>query len=174
VTRLAWTVVGTPIDDLLLVSADARLRGIWFSPHAERPGPDFAAVVARLGAERDDSEPVLVETARQLTSYFTGALVDFDLPLDPVGTDFQLSVWSVLQTIPYGETWSYGEVAAAIGKGPESARAVGLANGSNPLPVVIPCHRVIGANGTLTGFGGGLPRKRHLLELERPSLFAPG
>jgi methylated-DNA-[protein]-cysteine S-methyltransferase len=172
VTSLAWTVVGTPIDDLLLVSADGRLRGIWFSPHPERPGAAFPAVVERLGAERDDADPVLAETAGQLQAYFSGALVRFDLPLDPVGTEFQRSVWSVLQTIPYGDTWSYGEVAAAIGKGPQASRAVGLANGSNPIPVVIPCHRVIGANGTLTGFGGGLSRKRHLLELEQPSLFA--
>jgi methylated-DNA-[protein]-cysteine S-methyltransferase len=174
VTSLAWTVVESPIDDLLLTAADGRLRSVWFSPHAERPGPSFATAVERLGAERDDADPVLVETARQLAAYFTGALVAFDLPLDPVGTAFQRSVWSALQSIPYGETWSYGEVAAAVGKGPQASRAVGLANGSNPLPIVIPCHRVIGANGTLTGFGGGLPRKRYLLELERPSLFASG
>jgi methylated-DNA-[protein]-cysteine S-methyltransferase len=172
VTSLVWTVVESPIDDLLLTASGGRLRSIWFSPLAERPEPTFTDAVQRLGAERDDADPVLVETARQLAAYFTGGLVDFDLPLDPEGTEFQRSVWSALRSIPYGETWSYGEVAAAIGKGPQASRAVGLANGSNPIPIVIPCHRVIGADGTLTGFGGGLPRKRYLLELEQPSLFA--
>jgi methylated-DNA-[protein]-cysteine S-methyltransferase len=171
-TSLVWTVVGSPIDDLLLTASDGHLRSVWFSPHAERPTPAFADAVERLGADRQDDEPVLVETARQLAAYFAGALVDFDLPLQPEGSEFQRSVWTALQAIPYGETWSYGEVAAAIGKGPQASRAVGLANGSNPIPIVIPCHRVIGADGTLTGFGGGLPRKRYLLELEQPSLFA--
>ena len=171
-TALVWTVVPSPIDDLLLTAADGRLRGIWFSPYDERPTPTFTDAVERIGAERDDADPVLAEAARQLAAYFAGDLMVFDLPLAPEGTEFQRSVWSALQAIPYGETWSYGEVAAAFGQGPQAARAVGLANGSNPIPIVIPCHRVIGADGTLTGFGGGLPRKRYLLELERPSLFA--
>lgn len=171
-TGLVWTLVESPIDDLLLTASDGLLRGIWFSPYDERPGPPLAETATRLGAERNDDDPVLRETAAQLAAYFTGELRSFDLPLGPVGTTFQQQVWTVLTAIPYGETWSYGEVAAAIGKGPSASRAVGLANGSNPLPIVVPCHRVIGSDGTLTGFGGGLPRKRYLLDLEQPSLFS--
>ena len=173
-TTTAWSVVESPIDDLLLTGADGLLHGIWFSPVEERPGPSFAQVIERAAAIRDDADPVLVETARQLGEYFAGDRQAFYLPLHPAGTPFQQRVWSALQTIPYGETWSYGELAAAIGKGPLASRAVGLANGRNPIPVVIPCHRVIGVDGGLTGFGGGLPRKRFLLELERPSLFSAG
>jgi methylated-DNA-[protein]-cysteine S-methyltransferase len=172
VTSLVWTVVDSPIDDLLLTTSDGLLRSIWFSPHAERPGPPLRDVVDRLGAERDDDQPLLRRAATQLTEYFAGRRHEFELPLGPVGTSFQHQVWAALRTIPYGETWSYGELAAAIGKSPSASRAVGLANGSNPIPVVIPCHRVIGADGTLTGFGGGLPRKRYLLDLEQPSLFS--
>ncbi|MFL6100549.1 MAG: methylated-DNA--[protein]-cysteine S-methyltransferase [Actinomycetales bacterium] len=170
-TSLVWTVVESPIDDLLLTTSDGFLRGIWFSPCAERPGPSLSDVADRLGAFRDDDDPVLRETAAQLEAYFDGERHAFDLPLGPVGTPFQEQVWAALSTIPYGETWSYGELAGAIGKSPSASRAVGLANGRNPIPVVIPCHRVIGADGTLTGFGGGLPRKRYLLDLEQPALF---
>jgi methylated-DNA-[protein]-cysteine S-methyltransferase len=171
---LVWTVVASPIDDLLLTASDGLLRGIWFTPHETRPGPALAEVAARLGGPPAEDDPVLRETADQLASYFAGERRDFDLPLGPVGTAFQQQVWAMLRTIPYGETWSYGELAAAIGKGPAASRAVGLANGSNPIPIVIPCHRVIGSDGRLTGFGGGLPRKRYLLDLEQPALFAVG
>lgn len=170
-TSLVWTVVESPIDDLLLTASAGLLRGIWFSPHAERPGPPLRDVAERLEGTRDDDDPLLRETAAQLAAYFDGERRQFDLPLGPVGTPFQEQVWAALSTIPYGDTWSYGELAAAIGKSPAASRAVGLANGSNPIPVVIPCHRVIGADGTLTGFGGGLPRKRYLLDLEQPALF---
>jgi methylated-DNA-[protein]-cysteine S-methyltransferase len=113
-----------------------------------------------------DSCAVLDETAAQLDAYFAGGLTAFDLPLDLDGTDFQRRCWLALATIPYGQTVSYGEQARRLGLGPDAARAVGAANGQNPLPLVLPCHRVIGANGSLTGFGGGLHVKRFLLEHE--------
>jgi len=116
---------------------------------------------------RDDEFPVLAEAAEQLRAYFKGQLKVFDLPLVPQGTAFQKSVWNALMAIPYGETRSYMEVAACIGAS-KAVRAVGAANGQNPIPIVIPCHRVIGSNGKLTGFGGGLPLKRWLLDLEAP------
>jgi methylated-DNA-[protein]-cysteine S-methyltransferase len=169
---LTWTILPSPVDDLLLASSDGLLRTVWFSPHKAKPTATFVEEMTRAGGVRDDAEPVLVETSRQLGDYFRGERRAFDLPLGPVGTAFQLQVWDALRTIPYGVTWSYGAIAAAIGKGPESARAVGLANGSNPLSIVVPCHRVIGADGSLTGFGGGLERKRYLLDLEQPTLFS--
>jgi methylated-DNA-[protein]-cysteine S-methyltransferase len=113
-----------------------------------------------------ESCAVLDETAAQLAAYFVGELTSFDLPLDLDGTEFQRRCWLALATIPYGQTVSYGEQARRLGLGPDSARAVGSANGSNPVPVVLPCHRVVGADGSLTGFGGGLPLKRFLLEHE--------
>ena len=113
---------------------------------------------------RDDR--ALRSVVRELTAYFAGELREFSLPLAPVGTPFQLDVWNALRAIPYGETRSYGELAERIGR-PKAVRAVGAANGANPLPIVVPCHRVIGSNGTLTGFGGGLPLKQALLALER-------
>lgn len=111
---------------------------------------------------------MLERTRAQLEEYFAGARREFELPLDPRGTDFQRSVWRRLLQIPYGETTTYGALARELGD-PGASRAVGLANGSNPIPIVIPCHRVIGANGSLTGFGGGLPIKQALLELESKS-----
>jgi methylated-DNA-[protein]-cysteine S-methyltransferase len=111
----------------------------------------------------------LKEIVRQLRAYFAGTLEKFHLPLSPQGTQFQLGVWKRLCDIPYGETISYGELARRIGN-PNASRAVGLANGSNPIPIIIPCHRVIGSNGKLTGYGGGLPIKEKLLALERRQL----
>jgi methylated-DNA-[protein]-cysteine S-methyltransferase len=111
------------------------------------------------------NNPILAEVARQLVAYFEGKLRVFELPLDPQGTEFQKRVWRHLEGIPFGETRSYRQVAEAIGASP-AVRAVGAANGANPIPIVIPCHRVIGANGKLTGYGGGLPLKKQLLELE--------
>jgi methylated-DNA-[protein]-cysteine S-methyltransferase len=115
--------------------------------------------------ERNDANPLLREAVRQLTAYFAGDLREFRLPLDMVGTDFQKRVWQELLTIPYGEIRSYLQIAVAIG-GPHAVRAVGAANGANPIAIVVPCHRVIGASGKLTGYGGGLPLKRRLLDLE--------
>jgi methylated-DNA-[protein]-cysteine S-methyltransferase len=108
---------------------------------------------------------------RQLRSYFDHDLKEFDLPLDPGGSDFQKSVWAQLLEIGYGDTASYGEIAKRLGKSNAASRAVGLANGSNPIPIVIPCHRVIGADGTLTGYAGGIERKQTLLEIEQDALF---
>ncbi len=117
------------------------------------------------GWERDDA--ALAAMARQLDEYFAGTRVDFDLELAPRGTSFQLEVWSQLCRIPYGETISYGELAKRVDR-PGAARAVGSANGQNPIAIIVPCHRVIGADGSLTGFGGGLPWKRWLLDREQP------
>jgi methylated-DNA-[protein]-cysteine S-methyltransferase len=154
---MRYTYLDSPVGRLLLAGDEAGLRLIRFpSERSEaEPGP---------GWRRDDAG--LTETVRQLRAYFAGTLKDFDLPLAPQGTAFQRSVWRALRRIPYGETASYGEVARAIGR-PTASRAVGAANGANPLPIVIPCHRVIGSTGKLTGFGGGLDTKAALLALER-------
>jgi methylated-DNA-[protein]-cysteine S-methyltransferase len=121
--------------------------------------------------DRDDGDPLLREVVRQLAAYFARELKDFDLPLAPRGSDFQQRVWGELQEIGWGETASYGQVAHRLGLTNAASRAVGLANGRNPIPIVIPCHRVIGANGTLTGYAGGLDRKQLLLSLEQDGLF---
>jgi methylated-DNA-[protein]-cysteine S-methyltransferase len=147
-----WTVVESPVRDLLLTRVGDALTGVTFAPFT--PPVD--------GVRDDDG---FDDVRGQLNEYFTGERTDFDLPLAPRGTPFQLSVWAALLEIGYGETWSYAKLAARIGL-PNASRAVGSANGSNPLPVVIPCHRVIGASGKLTGYGGGLDRKRILLDLE--------
>jgi methylated-DNA-[protein]-cysteine S-methyltransferase len=115
--------------------------------------------------EPDPDHPLLTEAVRQLRAYFAGSLQQFTLPLDPRGTAFQLRVWRELENIPFGETRSYAQVAATIGA-PRAVRAVGAANGANPLPIVVPCHRVIGSSGSLVGYGGGLPLKKRLLRLE--------
>jgi O-6-methylguanine DNA methyltransferase len=138
---------------VLLVAGDCGLRAIDF--RSERPAK----------GERNDANRVTREAARQLRAYFAGQLRRFDLPLDMQGTEFQLRVWHELERIPYGETRSYRQIAEAVGA-PRAVRAVGAANGANPIPIVVPCHRVIGANGKLVGYGGGLPLKKRLLELE--------
>jgi methylated-DNA-[protein]-cysteine S-methyltransferase len=148
---MARTIVDSPIGPLGLVASEAGLRAVLFdgrSIHAE------------------GTSPVLDEAARQLDAYFGGDLLEFDLPLELHGTDFQNRCWLALATIPYGQTVSYGEQARRLGMGSDAARAVGAANGQNPIPIVLPCHRVLGANGSLTGFGGGLHVKRFLLEHE--------
>lgn len=142
--------VETPIGTLGLVGSDAGLSRVLWSATG-LPG---------------ESCPVLDDAAAQLGAYFAGDLIDFDLPLDVDGTEFQRQCWLALALIPYGQTVSYGEQARRLGLGPDAARAVGAANGQNPLPLVLPCHRVIGADGSLTGFGGGLHLKRFLLEHE--------
>lgn len=116
-------------------------------------------------------DPLLDEAERQLGEYFAGDRTDFDLPLASEGSEFQRKVWEQLGKIPFGETASYGEIARRLGLAPGVSRAVGAANGANPLPIVVPCHRVIGANGMLTGYAGGIERKRVLLALESPGLF---
>ena len=145
------TLVDSPIGPLGLIASDVALQGVVFDG---------------LGIRPEGSTSVLDEAARQLTAYFEGDLVTFDVPLELHGTDFQRQCWLALATIPYGQTVSYGEQARRLGLGSDKARAVGAANGSNPLPIVLPCHRVIGADGSLTGFGGGLHVKRFLLEHE--------
>ena len=149
--------IDTPIGPLTLIARDDGLRGIRFGAERARLPDDELA---------DPDHPVLVETARQLGEYFAGDRQEFDLPLQPAGTAFQLAAWRALTTIPYGRTVSYGEQARRLGHAGR-ARAVGAANGSNPLPIVVPCHRVIGADGSLTGFGGGLETKAWLLDHER-------
>jgi methylated-DNA-[protein]-cysteine S-methyltransferase len=159
--------VSTPVGRLVLAGDEEGLRGISFP----RSTPAFEGAT-----EGQTTEEPFRETIRQLEAYFAGELDRFDLVLAPVGTPFQQEVWSLLRTIPYGETVSYGEMARRLGRS-KASRAVGGANGSNPIPIVIPCHRVVGADGSLTGFGGGLEIKRQLLALEaryRPdSLFRP-
>lgn len=152
-----YTHVDSPIGPLLLAASDAGLHAIDFptSRHPARPGADWQAA----------PHPLLDEAGRQLAEYFAGQRRQFDLPLAPRGTAFQLEVWQALAVIPYGQTWSYAQLAAHVGR-PMAFRAVGGANGRNPLPIVLPCHRVIGADGSLTGFGGGLPIKQFLLSLE--------
>ena len=120
----------------------------------------------RFGGEAVASrDPLLLDAADQLRAYFAGELREFDLPLAPRGTAFQLQVWAAVSAVPYGRTATYSEIAAAAGR-PSACRAVGAANGRNPLPVIVPCHRIVGAAGALTGYGGGLDRKRSLLDLE--------
>lgn len=155
-----WTVIDSPIGELRIVSDGQAVTVVHFSPFEQAP-------VAPGPGERDDKDPVLVEAVRQLRAYFDGELVDFDLPLAPSGTPYQLRVWDQLRTIGYGRTATYGEIARALGQTNAASRAVGLANGRNPIAVIVPCHRVIGADGTLVGYAGGLDRKRLLLDLER-------
>jgi methylated-DNA-[protein]-cysteine S-methyltransferase len=150
---LMTTTLETPIGELRLVASVAGLRSVYF------PGP-----TPELNAVEGDS-PVFAEAATQLHEYFAGERTRFDLPLDLVGTLFQLEAWRGLAEIPFGETVSYGEQARRLGR-PDAVRAVGAANGRNPVPIVLPCHRVIGADGSLTGFGGGLHVKQALLDHE--------
>ena len=158
-----WTLMDSPVGELRIIERDGAITSIEFTPFTDGDG--------RPRGDRDDRNPVLVETVRQLRAYFDRDLKEFDLPLAPVGTDFQQRVWQGLREIGYGETSSYGELAHRLGKSNAASRAVGLANGRNPIPIVVPCHRVIGANGTLTGYAGGLERKQQLLELEQDALF---
>ncbi len=156
---LVYTNFRSPVGLLKLVASDSGLVAILWEdddPARVRLGP----LVAR------PDHAALVETERQLAAYFAERLQRFDLPLDFRGTDFQKSVWAALLTIPFGETRSYGEIARQVGR-PAAVRAVGAANGRNPISIVAPCHRVIGANGSLTGFAGGLDAKEYLLRLER-------
>lgn len=153
-----WLVIDSPIGPLRLVAVGGALTAIEFSPFRDRTD------------EASDDEPVLLQAAAQLAQYFAGERTEFDLPLAPKGTDFQQRVWAELVKIGYGETASYGEIAHRLGLTNAASRAVGTANGRNPSPIVVPCHRVIGADGNLTGYAGGIERKRILLDLECPTL----
>lgn len=151
-----YTYTDSPIGSLLLAGDGSNLKLLGFpgGKMQRRHQPDWV-----------EDAGLFERVIEQLRAYFAGELKQFDLPLAPTGTEFQRKVWSALQGIPYGETRSYGELAREVGNG-NASRAVGAANGQNPIPVIIPCHRVIGAGGSLTGFGGGLETKQHLLELE--------
>ncbi|MCP1469816.1 methylated-DNA-[protein]-cysteine S-methyltransferase [Sphingobium sp. OAS761] len=156
---LSLSTQASPVGDLTLVASNAGLVAILW--------PDDSPDRVRIGrCAPDHDHPVLRNTAHQLARYFAGTLRQFDLPLDPRGTAFQRSVWQALRDIPFGETRSYGQIARQIGR-PTASRAVGAANGRNPLSIVAPCHRVVGADGALTGFAGGLAAKQWLIEHER-------
>ena len=161
---MKYTIISSPIGDLLAARDDVGLAELQLpsGKHAQRPHPDW---------ERDDT--AFDDLRAQLAEYFAGTRTEFDVPLHASGTPFQQKVWDALTHIPYGETTSYGQTAAAIGT-PSASRAVGLANGQNPIPIIVPCHRVVGANGSLTGYGGGLETKRWLLahEAAHAGLFA--
>jgi methylated-DNA-[protein]-cysteine S-methyltransferase len=162
----ATLVMDSPVGPLEVVSDGTAITHVLFVDD----------VTLLPSASRAPGDVALAAADRQLRAYFDGDLEEFELPLAPVGTDFQRRVWRELEQIPYGATASYGEIAARLGLPPGGSRAVGTANGSNPIAIVVPCHRVIGADGTLTGYAGGLQRKRYLLDLEsralQPALFA--
>jgi methylated-DNA-[protein]-cysteine S-methyltransferase len=165
--RTFWTVLPSPIGELLLTAGERGITRLYMAPL------DGGPHVPAAGWRRDDGG-LLKDAAAQLDAYFAGGLRDFDLPIAPAGSPFQLRVWSALREIPYGTVTSYGQLARRLGHptGALGARAVGMANGRNPISIIVPCHRVIGANGTLVGYGGGLDRKRHLLTLE--GVLLPG
>lgn len=150
----------SPVGKLLLAADERGLRFLLFAEGRTPP---------RIEPDWKNDSRLLQEPARQLSAFFAGELHQFDLPLAPQGTEFQKRVWDALLEIPFGETTSYGELARRLGN-PTASRAVGLANGSNPIAIIIPCHRVIGSNGKLTGYGGGLPNKRWLLDFEHNQL----
>ncbi len=158
-----WTEIESPVGPLRIVAHGGAITAIEFTPYRPPAG--------RPLGERNDDDPLLVRAVEQLTAYFNRDLKEFDLPLAPQGSDFQQRVWEQLLGVGYGETATYGEIAHRLGKTNAASRAVGLANGQNPIPIVIPCHRIIGANGTLSGYAGGLERKQTLLGIEQEVLF---
>ncbi|MFL6127223.1 methylated-DNA--[protein]-cysteine S-methyltransferase [Actinophytocola sp.] len=151
------TVMDSPVGPLTLVTTNGALAGLYMHEQRHRPLPET------FGPRDDTQSPQVIE---QLNAYFTGELREFDVQLAMEGTEFQRRVWTELQHIPYGETTTYGELAERLGC-PTAARAVGLANGKNPISIIVPCHRVVGSTGNLTGYGGGLPTKRYLLSFEK-------
>jgi len=159
-SEVYYTKFESPVGPLLLAGDRKALRRVSFesSKHSALPQADWK-----------QNRAAFAEAIRQLQAYFRGELKEFDLPLAMEGTEFQLRVWNELRAIPYGETISYAQLAGRIGN-PQAVRAVGAANGCNPIPIIVPCHRVIGSDGSLTGFGGGLPTKKMLLELENKQL----
>ncbi len=163
---IVYDVIPSPVGPLLTSAEDGGLTSVWFAPHEGRIGAGWDRDRGRSGK----ASLVLAAAREQLGAYFAGSLRTFDLPLAPAGTAFQLRVWEGLRRLRFGETVSYAELARRIGS-PDAVRAVGAANGRNPLPIIVPCHRVIGADGSLTGFGGGIERKRWLLDHERLDLF---
>ena len=162
-TQITYTEIDSPIGKLLLYGTNRGLSGIFMTRQRHFDGK-------QKSWKRDDARWSSV--AKQLHEYFAGKRRDFDIPLDVEGTAFQMKVWAELRKIPFGRTASYADIARAIGK-PKAMRAVGMANGRNPVSIVVPCHRVIGADGSLTGYGGGLERKRTLLDLESRAAAGP-
>lgn len=169
-----WTLMDSPVGQLRIIASREAVTAIEFE---REPAGTASALRAQARAagrpegDRDDGHPVLVQARAQLAAYFARDLRAFDLPVAPAGSAFQQAVWGQLRLIDYGATASYGEIARRLGRSNAASRAVGLANGSNPIPIVIPCHRVVGADGRLTGYAGGLARKQALLELEQDALF---
>lgn len=153
----AHTVVDSPVGPLTLVAVNGSLTGLYMDQQRHRPPGD------RFG---EPDSTLFTKVIIQLEEYFARQRIEFDVPMTLAGTPFQRTVWAALREIPYGETVSYGYLAARIGR-PTASRAVGLANGKNPISIIVPCHRVVGSTGSLTGYGGGLQRKQHLLEFER-------
>ena len=151
-----FTHYQSPVGRLTLQANDQGLLGAWFDVHTTAPDV--------FGTASDD-HPILQQAVQEFDEYFAGKRQQFDVPTDAQGTVFQKQVWSMLQTIPFGETWSYQDLAIAIDN-PKAVRAVGLANGKNPISIIVPCHRVIGKNGKLTGYAGGVDKKQKLLALE--------
>jgi methylated-DNA-[protein]-cysteine S-methyltransferase len=154
--RIHHTTIDSPLGELTLVADDGALTGVYYPEHSHRPAP------VTFGPRTDDGFEAATE---QLGEFLRGERTEFDLPLAPRGNAFALRVWELLRRIPYGDTRSYGQLAAQLGD-PGLARAVGAANGRNPISVIVPCHRVVGADGALVGYAGGLDRKRFLLDLE--------
>lgn len=159
-SEITYTTIDSPVGPLTLVATDGALSGLYMDLQRHRPAVDTFGR-ADAGAFRD--------VITQLDEYFAGSRTEFDLELHVSGTPFRRAVWAALREIPYGTTVSYGWIAQRIGA-PTASRAVGAANGANPISIIVPCHRVIGTAGTLTGYGGGLERKRHLLDLERGAM----
>jgi len=154
----------TPVGELVLTASDAALTGVYFPTSRRGSAPTHHAEWIEVGGKGPAGE-ILTRTAQQLTEYFAGQRTVFDVPLEALGSPFEHRVWTALRTIPYGTTTTYGELARRLGD-VKATRAVGSANGANPIPIIVPCHRVVGSKGELTGFGGGLDRKRWLLEHE--------
>ncbi|WP_328328813.1 methylated-DNA--[protein]-cysteine S-methyltransferase [Kribbella sp. NBC_00382] len=160
---MTYAVIDSPLGPLTLVAADTgELAGLYLEQHRHRPPLETFGL-------RDDS--ILPEVQQQLKEYFAGDRTTFDVPLRLTGTPFQQRVWEALKDIPYGEITTYGQLAATLGLVPGASRAVGLANGKNPVSIIVPCHRVVGSTGSLTGYGGGLDRKQRLLHHERADVL---
>src|ERR1043165_3478518 len=157
-TETCYSIIKSPVDDLLLVADASALIGVYFAGGNYRPDDRWIL---------DAQHPILKQTEKELREYFAGQRQSFSMPLRPTGTDFQQRIWHGIARIPYGKTTSYSELAKRAGA-PEAVRAAGTATGRNPISIIVPCHRVMGKNGDMCGFGGVLPRKRYLLDLENP------
>ena len=169
---MVFSRLTTPLGELILTASDTALTGVYFPTSRRGPAPTHQASWVEANGEGAAAK-LLARAREQLSEYFARTRTTFDLPLEALGSAFEHRVWNALRTIPYGATTSYGELAKRLGDR-HASRAVGLANGKNPIPIIVPCHRVVGAKGELTGFGGGLDRKRWLLEHEGAALALGG